>query len=205
MEQYFSVIKEYSCDFVEKKTKFIGYIAPAQDESKAINFLNKIKEKNWDAKHNVYAYLLKSGISKSSDDGEPHGTAGVPILNVIKNNSLCDVIIVVTRYFGGILLGTGGLLRAYSHTATLAVNKAQIVTFKLSNVFQLFCQYDQYNKILATLENFDAKIDESIFLDEVNLKFHVQTEKTEALKNALSKVTAGNLNLRLISSEFLAY
>ena len=102
-------------------------------------------------------------------------------------------------------MGTGGLLRAYSQAATLAVNNAQIVTFKFSNIFQLSCKYEQYNKILSTLENFDAKVDESTFFDEVNLKFHVQSEKTDALKNALLKVTAGNLDLQLISSNFLAY
>lgn len=205
MEQYYSVLKECSCEILEKKSRFIGYISPVTSESEATSFLNKIREKHWDARHNVYAYVLKNGISKSSDDGEPHGTAGVPILNVIKNNNLFDTIIVVTRYFGGILLGTGGLLRAYSQTATLAVSSSEIVTFKYSNVFKLSCKYDQYDKILSTLENFGAKLDESVFLDEINLKFHVQIEKTENLKNSLLKVTAGNLNLELLSSEFLAY
>lgn len=205
MEQYYSVLKECSCELVEKKSRFIGYISPVKNESEATCFLNKIREKHWDARHNVYAYVLKNGISKSSDDGEPHGTAGVPILNVIKNNNLYDTIIVVTRYFGGVLLGTGGLLRAYSQAATLAVNNAQIVTFKFSDIFKLTCKYDQYNKILSALENFGAIVDESVFLDDVNLKFHVQVEKTEDLKNSLLKVTAGNLNLQLLSSEFLAY
>ena len=205
MEQYYSVLKECSYELVEKKSRFIGYISPVQNESEATSFLNKIRDKHWDARHNVYAYVLKNGISKSSDDGEPHGTAGVPILNVIKNNNLYDTIIVVTRYFGGVLLGTGGLLRAYSQAATLAVNNAQIVTFKFSDIFKLTCKYDQYNKILSALENFGAIVDESIFLDDVNLKFHVQVEKTEDLKNSLFKVTAGNLNLQLLSSEFLAY
>ena len=176
MEQYYSVIKECSGELIEKKSRFIVYVSPVRTESEATDFLNKIREKHWDARHNVYAYVLKNGISKSSDDGEPHGTAGVPILNVIKNNNLFDTIIVVTRYFGGILLGTGGLLRAYSQAATLAISNSQIVTFKFST-----------------------------FLDDINLKFHVQVEKTEDLKSALLKVTAGNLNLELLSSEFLAY
>lgn len=205
MEQYYSVLKECSGELIEKKSRFIGYVSPVRTESEATDFLNKIREKHWDARHNVYAYVLKNGISKSSDDGEPHGTAGVPILNVIKNNNLYDTIIVVTRYFGGILLGTGGLLRAYSQAATLAISNAQIVTFKFSNIFKLTCKYDQYNKILSVLENFDAKVDESVFLDEINLKFYVQVEKTEDLKNSLLKVTAGNLNLELLSSDFLAY
>jgi len=205
MEQYFSVLKECSCELIEKKSRFIGYIAPVTSESEATYFLNKIREKHWDARHNVYAYVLKNGISKSSDDGEPHGTAGLPILNVIKNNNLCDIIIVVTRYFGGILLGTGGLLRAYSQTATLAINCAQIVTFKYSNLFKLSCKYDQYDKILSTLEKFGAKVDESVFLDEIKLKFHVQIKNTDDLKSALMKITSGNLNLELLSSDFLAY
>ena len=205
MEQYYSVIKECSGELIEKKSRFIVYVSTVRTESEATDFLNKIREKHWDARHNVYAYVLKNGISKSSDDGEPHGTAGVPILNVIKNNNLFDTIIVVTRYFGGILLGTGGLLRAYSQAATLAISNSQIVTFKFSNIFKLTCKYDQYNKILSVLENFNAKVDESTFLDDINLKFHVQVEKTEDLKSALLKVTAGNLNLELLSSEFLAY
>ncbi len=116
MDQYLSILEESTVEITEKKSKFIGHIKPVISESQTNEYLRNIRERHWDAKHNVYAYALKTNFKfKASDDGEPHGTAGIPILEVIKKNSLLDVIIIVTRYFGGILLGTGGLTRAYSH------------------------------------------------------------------------------------------
>ena len=111
----YSTIKESaSAEFVEKKSRFIGYIAPVKTAEDAAAFIAEIKRKHWDATHNVSAYLLKNGQKKYSDDGEPQGTAGMPMLDVLEKENLTDVCVVGTRYFGGILLGGGGLVRAYS-------------------------------------------------------------------------------------------
>ena len=132
MDQYLSILEESTAEITEKKSKFIGHVKPVTSESQANEYLRNIREKHWGARHNVYAYALKTNFkSKASDDGEPHGTAGIPILEVIKKNSLLDVMIIVTRYFGGILLGTGGLTRAYSQCASLAIQNAKTVNYKL--------------------------------------------------------------------------
>jgi len=109
-DSYITVGKSAISEFAEKKSKFIGYVKPVSTEDDALSFINEIKSRHWDARHNVFAYVVReNNIARYSDDGEPHGTAGVPILDIIKRNNLQNVVVVVTRYFGGILLGTGGL------------------------------------------------------------------------------------------------
>ena len=122
MAEYKTIKKRASDEFIEKKSRFIGYIAPVETEDEAIAFINEIRTKHRDATHNVYAYSLRAGqVKRASDDGEPQGTGGVPMLNVLNGNELVDVCCVVTRYFGGTLLGVGGLVRAYTEGAKIAV------------------------------------------------------------------------------------
>ena len=114
-KDYKTVAREASDEFVEKRSRFIGYVKPVKTEEEAVAFINQKRSEHWDARHNVYAYSLREGnIKRYSDDGEPSGTAGMPVLDVIVKNEIYDVCVVVTRYFGGVLLGTGGLVRAYS-------------------------------------------------------------------------------------------
>ena len=114
-------------EFTEKRSRFIGYCKPVTSEEEATRFISQIRSKHWDARHNVYAYSLREGnIKRYSDDGEPSGTAGMPVLDVIVKNEVFDVCVVVTRYFGGILLGTGGLVRAYSQAAKLALDAGKV-------------------------------------------------------------------------------
>ena len=128
MKEYKTVEFENSDEFIEKKSKFIGYVKPVKTQEEATEFINKIKSKHWDATHNVYAYVLQeNNIQRYSDDGEPSGTAGVPVLDVILKSNLVDVCVVVTRYFGGTLLGAGGLVRAYSHGSKIAVEAGNII------------------------------------------------------------------------------
>ena len=118
MQEYQTLTREAQYEFTEKRSRFIGYARPVTTEQEALDFIAAIRSKHWDAKHNVYAYRLREGhISRYSDDGEPSGTAGIPVLSVLQKGDLTDCVIVVTRYFGGILLGGGGLVRAYSHAA----------------------------------------------------------------------------------------
>ena len=121
-KDYKTVQKSSNDEFVEKRSRFIGYCTPVKSEQEAVDFINAKRSEHWNATHNVYAYSLREGnIKRYSDDGEPSGTAGMPVLEVITNNDVFDVCIVVTRYFGGVLLGTGGLVRAYSKGAKLAL------------------------------------------------------------------------------------
>ncbi len=204
MEQYKSVFSGASCELIEKRSKFISYISPVQTEAQANAYLSELKEKYWDATHHVYAYVLReSNKTKASDDGEPHGTAGAPVLNVITNNQLLDVMIVVVRYFGGTLLGTGGLVKAYSQAACLAVQSAEVVTYRRSSVFDLVCSYEQYGKILNALDEFGAKVERSSFLSDVDLSFHVASEHVNALKKKVLEVTCGKLNLKFVDEKFL--
>ncbi len=123
-----------SASFIEKKSEFIGYISPVRTNDEAVAFINSIKAENRKARHNVYAYILRdSNITRYSDDGEPQGTGGVPVLEVLQKEGLYDVCVVVTRYFGGILLGTGGLTRAYSKGCKLAIEAAQIMQMHKAN------------------------------------------------------------------------
>ncbi|HBN81058.1 MAG TPA: YigZ family protein, partial [Ruminococcaceae bacterium] len=122
MGGYLTVRREASAEFTERRSRFIGCAKPVGTEKDALSFLNTIRSKHWDASHNVYAYALRSGqLRRYSDDGEPQGTAGIPVLDVLVKSGLVDTAVVVTRYFGGVLLGAGGLVRAYSHAASLAV------------------------------------------------------------------------------------
>lgn len=204
MDQYLSILDESTVEITEKKSKFIGHIKPVTSESQANEYLRNIREKHWDARHNVYAYALKTNFkSKASDDGEPHGTAGIPILEVIKKNNLLDVMIIVTRYFGGILLGTGGLTRAYSQCASLAIQNAKIVNYKLCSCFELFCNYDQLDKIKNIICTSHAKIDGTVFLENVKVNFHVPSQDADLLKKKLLEVTCGHSNLKFIEEKFL--
>lgn len=204
MDQYLSILDESTVEITEKKSKFIGHIKPVTSESQANEYLRNIREKHWDARHNVYAYALKTNFkSKASDDGEPHGTAGIPILDVIKKNSLLDVMIIVTRYFGGILLGTGGLTRAYSQCASLAIQNAKTVNYKLCSCFELFCNYDQLDKIKNIICTSHAKIDGTVFLENVKVNFHVPSQDADLLKKKLLEVTCGHSNLKFIEEKFL--
>lgn len=204
MDQYLSILEESTVEITEKKSKFIGHIKPVISESQTNEYLRNIRERHWDAKHNVYAYALKTNFkSKASDDGEPHGTAGIPILEVIKKNSLLDVIIIVTRYFGGILLGTGGLTRAYSQCASLAIQNAKTVNYKLCSWFELSCNYEQFDKIKNIICTSHAKIDGTVFLENVKVNFHVPSQDADLLKKKLLEVTCGHSNLKFIEEKFL--
>lgn len=157
--------------FEEKRSEFIGVAAHIDCEKDAQELIKRIKAKHHDARHNVFAYVCNSGnVQRYSDDGEPQGTAGIPVLDVIRKSGLDDVCIVVTRYFGGILLGAGGLVRAYTAAAKIAVDEAGIVTYEKYTEFRIVLNYSDYQKILAKLPSFNAKIDDTDFGSDVTLK-----------------------------------
>lgn len=192
--QTYITVKGYDYDeFVEKRSRFIGYIKHVETEKEATDFIAEIRAKHWDATHNVYAYSLRENqVKRYSDDNEPQGTAGIPVLDVLQKNNIVDAVIVVTRYFGGVLLGAGGLVRAYSHGASIALKKIGAVTMQMCSLCSLSCTYTQYGKIPAAICSFDGVVDDSIFTDNVTVKFHLPDGKLPALNVVLSEITCGN-------------
>ena len=191
-KQYVTLRHEASAEFEEKRSVFIGYAKPVKTEAEAMEFVKKIRGKHGDARHNVFAYTLCGGVTaRYSDDGEPQGTAGIPVLDVLRKSGVDDACIVVTRYFGGILLGAGGLVRAYSAAAKMALDAAEIATFEPYTEFSLTCSYPEYQKISAELPHFGAIIDDTQFADNVTLLFAVKKEKGDDLVTRIREMTAG--------------
>ena len=190
-------IRRRDCDrFVEKKSEFIGYASPVTDEESALAFIGEIRKRHSDATHNVYAYILQgTEIARCSDDGEPSGTAGMPVLEVIKRENLTGVCVVVTRYFGGILLGAGGLVRAYAKAAKMAVDKAGICTFRLFTEFDLACNYADHEKIKRDLSAQQVKCDGTDFDSKVVLHLACRHDRYDAFCRYAENLTNGRARL----------
>lgn len=203
MQEYKTVEKEASDFFIEKKSKFIGYAKPVKTQEDALEFISKIKSKHWDATHNVYAYVLReNNIQRYSDDGEPSGTAGVPVLDVMLKESLVDVCVVATRYFGGTLLGAGGLVRAYSHTSKIALEAAEIITMAQCSVMSAEVDYSFYDRLNILLSDFSAVILNTLFSDKVCVEFSVKENTVDSLNAKLIDVSNGKYALKFLRSEF---
>ncbi len=181
--------------FVEKKSEFIGYCAPVKTEEEAVAFVNSIKKKHSDARHNVYAYVLREGFAQRfSDDGEPHGTAGMPVLDSIRKAGVTDVAVVVTRYFGGILLGTGGLVRAYTTAASGAVKEAGIAEVGNFVLLEVKANYSDYQKLMPLVSSLGAKIIDSDFGTDVLLTLMVREEAEKSFVADLIENTNGRVS-----------
>ena len=190
---YFTVSAPATDSFVEKKSEFIGYIAPVSSGEEAVEFVDKIRSMHRKAKHNVYAYIVrKDNISRYSDDGEPQGTAGIPVLDVLRKRGLTDVCVVVTRYFGGILLGGGGLVRASSHAATIACDAAHIMDMRLCHRIRVSTDYGMYGKISYILPQFNVITVSSDFGGTVTLELLVLSEKLDVFTKQLIELTNGS-------------
>ena len=183
-------------EFVEKKSRFIGTCRPVKTEEEALAFIAQVKSQYWDASHNVYAYILRdSGVQRFSDDGEPQGTAGIPVIETMKKAGLVDVALVATRYFGGILLGGGGLIRAYSHTATIALAAAQKVAMRECLLLELPCDYGFYGKAAGLIPECGGVVDDTQFLENVTLSFHLDPADLPALSKKLADQSSGRFSL----------
>ena len=194
--KYITVKSPAESSYIEKRSEFIGHISPAETNDDAINFINHIKENNRKARHNVYAYILRDGnISRYSDDGEPQGTAGIPVLEVLRKNNLTDVCCVVTRYFGGILLGGGGLVRAYSHSTALAIEAAEVLKMYKCSELILSLSYDLYGKITYIFSDYEIKQINSDFSDGVKITARVKSELEKPFCNKLTDITFGKIKI----------
>ena len=196
MEQFLTILDSCSAEITEKRSRFIATVAHAETEEEAFDFISKIKSQYWDAKHNVYAFVLsENNIARYSDDNEPHGTAGKPVLDVLQGKDLKNVVIVVTRYFGGILLGTGGLVRAYSSSASAVIESAELYAMRSCVSYKIECEYNQFDIMKNILERFSANITDTVFDTKITVTAdfirEVADEVLETLKNALNgQITA---------------
>lgn len=199
----FKTVKEFaSAAFTEKKSEFIGSVMPVKTNEEAVAFINKIKSENRKARHNVYAYILRdSNITRYSDDGEPQGTGGMPVLEVLQKEGLCDICVVVTRYFGGILLGTGGLTRAYSKGCKIALDAAQIMEMHPAKTITVRVNYSLYGKISSLLPSFEAKVLSNDFSDDVCIRLMVRSENAAKLTEKITDESFGMSKIE-ISDEY---
>lgn len=204
-KDYKTVLENASDEFVEKRSRFIGYCKPVKTEQEAIDFINEKRSEHWNATHNVYAYLLREGnIKRYSDDGEPSGTAGMPVLDVIVKNEIFDVVVVVTRYFGGVLLGTGGLVRAYSHGSKIAVEAAKPVIMQNCLVCEARCAYNQYGKVSSLIIGVGAAVDDTVYESDVLVKFHIKPDLLGTLNKKLADATSGEVTVEQKDEQYFA-
>ena len=193
-------------EFTERRSRFIGQIAPASTEEEALAFLASVRERHREATHNVYAYVLRQGnLSRFSDDGEPQGTAGRPVLEVLLREGLTDVAVVVTRYFGGILLGAGGLVRAYAQGAKAAVDAARVVEMLPAAVVELDMGYDLYGKVTYLLPKYGTETLESIFAEGVRLRLLCRKACLPALGKELEELSSGRVAPLVLEERFAPF
>ena len=203
MEEYRTVSGQAIAEIEEKKSRFIGHIAFADTEEKALAFLESVRAEHRTANHNVYAYLLREGSRmRYSDDGEPQKTSGLPTLDAIRHAGLTDCIIVTTRYFGGTLLGTGGLVRAYSHGASIALEAAGIVTMRECIMASLSCDYNQYGRLQALIPECGGTVDDTVFGERVTMYFHLTDADLGRMRPKLADATCGSVEVQEEGKKF---
>ena len=203
---YKTIRKRAESSFTEKKSEFIGYISPAETEEEAIAFINEIRAMHRKATHNCYAYILRNNnTSRHSDDGEPGGTAGMPIYDVLSKNGITDVVCVVTRYFGGILLGTGGLVHAYSKGASTALANSDIVTMEVADSLKISCDYTMYGMIGSILPEYEAIIRNTEYSDIVCVYADVKAELTAELISKLTDKCNGKVDIKKLSNGYVEF
>lgn len=204
--KYLTVKKEADYTFTEKKSRFIGYIKPCETEQQAIEYINFIKKKHSDARHNVYAYVLReNNKQRYSDDGEPQGTGGLPVLETILKKGLTDVCVVVTRYFGGILLGTGGLTRAYSGGCKGAIECSGIAEMTECSCFEIECDYACFNTLQSIFSSFSLIIESSEFSDNVKLCCVIKDEEYELLYEEILERFAGKIKPQFKNKKYFLF
>ena len=203
MESYITIKQPSYFEYEDKKSVFIGQACPVSTEADAIAFIDAVKKKYPDARHHVYAYVLRENFAmRFTDDHEPAGTAGMPVLDVIRKNGCTDTVIVVTRYFGGTLLGTGGLVRAYTSAAIGALEKAEIIRYDIYSTIKMSVSYSDYGKITATLSDMSVRVEDTIYDTGVTLIGRIIKTNLDTLKDQLTEATAGRIDFEILSEEF---
>ncbi|HHU23053.1 MAG TPA: YigZ family protein [Clostridiales bacterium] len=192
MESYLTPAGYGEAELIEKKSRFIGRVWPVESEEEALARIKEIREKHWDATHNVYAYIIReNGIMRYSDDGEPQGTSGMPTLNMFRAEEIQNVCCVITRYFGGTLLGAGGLVRAYSGAAKLALDEAGISRMAKWNSLRISCSYSQFGRVKRLLDDHEGLVENTEFGTDVLVAALVRDDLTGNFVSRLKDMTAG--------------
>ncbi|WP_416145059.1 YigZ family protein [Planococcus koreensis] len=206
-ENYKTIGEMKSCEIIIQKSRFIGYAARAETEKEAIDFIDSIKAKHRGANHNCSAYIIGEHniIQKANDDGEPSGTAGVPILEVIKKQGLKDTVIVVTRYFGGIKLGGGGLIRAYGKTASEAILASGVVERRLHYRMNVSIDYTWLGKIENEIRQSEYPLDDIVYAEGVDLHIFVPVEKEDDFITWINELTNGQADILALENKFLEF
>ncbi|MBE7034195.1 MAG: YigZ family protein [Ruminococcaceae bacterium] len=204
MEDYKTVQIDASAEMIERKSRFIGYCRPVKNQDEAIDFINEIRAMHRQATHNVYAYVLREdNIMRYSDDGEPAGTAGVPVLEVIKKEGLTDICVVVTRYFGGILLGAGGLVRAYGKSAKLGIDAAERVEKIYCKLYLIRCDYSTYGKLEYAINTDGYILKDCAFENDVCMTVGVKPEQENAFLKTVADISGGSAKLSELPGEYI--
>lgn len=188
---YRSIARPATAEVVERKSRFIGLAHPASSEEEAFAVLEGVRADNPEARHNVWAYLLQSGRERCSDDGEPQKTAGLPTLEVLRRSGLSDLVLVTTRYFGGILLGTGGLVRAYTQATQAGIDAAQLVVVSRCVDLRIRIAYPRYEQLMRLAADHGAKVLSSDFADAVTLNLRMLDGTQQPLLDALTALERG--------------
>ena len=196
-DNYRTVFTYGEDESIIKKSRFIGYALPIDSEEEALKFIDEIKSKDRDATHNVYAYVVgeNSNIQRFSDDGEPSGTAGIPVLEIIKKEDLRNVVVVVTRYFGGIKLGGGGLIRAYTKSAKIGLEAAKIIDMVVHKKLKIRLDYSLYGKIENYLLVNEYTVDDTTFDTSINITICVDNEEVEEFIKTITNLTSGGAEI----------
>ena len=203
MESYTTIYKLADYEYEDRKSVFIGTAAPVKNEDEALDFLAFVKKKYPDANHHVYAYVLReNSIMRFSDDREPQGTAGMPVLDAIRKNGCTDTAVVVVRYFGGTLLGTGGLVRAYSAAACGAIEHAQIITYDIYSKMEITVSYSDYQKLMPVLSEYGFRTDNTKYTDNVNLLGSIKQTKAQVFLKAITDNTSGRAATKVTEEIF---
>ncbi|UCE07219.1 MAG: YigZ family protein [bacterium] len=197
-DEYFTIDQQYSAETKVKGSRFIGTACPVNTEDQAVEFIRLVSMKFYDATHNCYAYLIgyqPSIITRYSDAGEPGGTAGLPILNVIKGKQLTNIVIVITRYFGGTRLGKGGLVRAYSECTRKVIDQCSIIKQYIFQKLRLKFDYNLTGPVMRVVSLFNANILESIYKQQVSLVLTLRKSQIENFKSNLLEISSGKVSI----------
>ena len=205
MDEYLVPTGYGEAEFIEKKSRFIGHVWCVESEEEALSKIQEMKKQHYDASHNCWAYVIRDGAMRFSDDGEPGGTAGNPMMQVLQREQLYNVVCVVTRYFGGVLLGAGGLVRAYTKGAKIAIDAAGKSMKRVWTVLYVPCPYTYYERMKLEVEAFGGVIRKTDFGSEVELEILIAQPKTQAFLDRLTDMTAGTVEALEVAQEYRAF
>lgn len=205
MEEYLVPTDYGEDEFTEKKSRFIGRVWPVETEEEALERIQQMKKQHYGATHNCWAYIIKDGAVRFSDDGEPGGTAGMPMMQVLQREGISNVVCVVTRYFGGILLGAGGLVRAYTKGAKIAVDAAGKSMKRVWSVLYVPCPYSFYERVKLEVAAFGGIIRDTQFGAEVDLEILVPRDQSTPFLDRLTDMSAGTLEGMETGQEYRAF